>query len=67
MLEIGRIFTFIALIFLLLALIFNIKPNLPKIPGDIVIDKPGIRIYIPFVSAIVLSLLLTFVLHFIQK
>lgn len=47
-------------IFALMALIFNLfVKNFPKIPGDIYIDKPGIRVYIPFTSIIVLTILYT--------
>lgn len=65
--EVGKILTFSGVIFLLLSLIFNIVPNLPKIPGDIYIEKSGIRIYIPITSAIILSLLLTIVFNFFRK
>lgn len=46
------------LIFLLEAFLFNIlKPDLPRIPGDLWIEKPGFSIYIPFVSALALSVI----------
>jgi len=65
--EIGKLFSFLGLIFLLLGLIFNIMPNLPKIPGDIYIDRPNLKIYIPFTSAIVISVILTLIFNFFRK
>lgn len=65
--NIGKGFTLLGIMFLLLGLIFNIMPNLPRIPGDIYIDKPGIRIYIPFASVIVISVLLTLFFNFFRK
>ena len=52
----------------ILAMLYNVlKPGLPHIPGDIYFDKSSFRVYIPFVSAIVLSVLMYFFLgHFIK-
>ncbi len=65
--EAGRLLSFLGTIFLLLSLIFNIVPNLPKIPGDIYLNRPGIKIYIPWVSSLVLSVILTIFLDFFRK
>jgi len=65
--ETGKLFSFLGLVFLVLGLIFNIMPNLPKIPGDIYIDKPNLKIYIPFTSAIVISVILTLIFNFFKK
>lgn len=65
--DIGKLFLLLGLIFLVLGLLFNIMPNLPKIPGDIYIDRPNLKIYIPFTSAILASIILTLLLNFFQK
>jgi len=65
--EIGKIFSLLGVIFLVLGLVFNIMPNLPRIPGDIYIDRPNIKIYIPFTSAIIISVLLTLFFNFFKK
>lgn len=65
--EVGKLFSFLGVIFLVLGLIFNIMPNLPKIPGDIYIDRPGIKIYIPWVSSIILSVILSIMFNFFRK
>ena len=65
--EIGKIFSLLGVIFLVLGLVFNIMPNLPRIPGDIYIDRPGIKIYIPWVSSIVISIILTLIFNFFRK
>ena len=65
--DIGKIFSLLGVIFLVLGLLFNIMPHLPRIPGDIYIDRPSIKIYIPFTSAIVLSVILTLILNFFKK
>jgi len=65
--DLGKIFWLLSLIFLVLGLVFNIMPNLPKIPGDIYINKPGLKIYIPFMSSIIISVLLTLFFNFFRK
>lgn len=65
--SIGKIFYSLAAIFLILGLVSNIMPKFPRIPGDIYIDRPGIKIYIPFTSALVASVILTLILNFFRK
>ena len=43
------------------------KIPLGKLPGDIFIDKPNFKIYIPITTMILISLLLTLILWIIQK
>ncbi|OGE28535.1 hypothetical protein A2867_03045 [Candidatus Daviesbacteria bacterium RIFCSPHIGHO2_01_FULL_40_11] len=65
--DIGKIFALLGIIFLILGLLFNIMPNWPRIPGDIYIDRPNIKIYIPFTSAIIASVILILILNFFKK
>ncbi|MDO8619487.1 MAG: DUF2905 domain-containing protein [Candidatus Daviesbacteria bacterium] len=62
-----KLFSLLGLVFLVLGLVFNIMPKLPRIPGDLYIDKFGFKIYIPFVSAIILSVILTLSFNFFNK
>ncbi len=53
-------------IILILAGIFaNIAPGakIPLLPGDIYIQKEGFTIYVPWVSSILLSIVLTFIFN----
>lgn len=65
--NISKILSLLATVFLILGLVFNIMPKLPRIPGDIYLDRPGIKIYIPFTSAIIVSIILTLILNFFRK
>ena len=65
--NIGKIFSLFGVIFLVLGLIVNLMPHWPRIPGDIYMDRPNIKIYIPFASAIVISVILTIMLNFFRK
>lgn len=63
----GKILSLFGVVFLLMGLMWNISGwNLPKIPGDIDIDRWGIKIYIPFVSALVASVVLTLLFNFFK-
>lgn len=43
------------------------KLPLGRLPGDIIINKPNLRIYIPITTMVVLSLLLTLILRILHK
>ena len=38
-----------------------------RLPGDIVIDRPGLRFYFPFTSMLILSLLVTLLLWLFRR
>lgn len=65
--EAGKLLSLLGATFLLLALVFNIMPRLPRLPGDLYIDKFGFKVYIPFASAIVASIILTLMFNFFKK
>lgn len=43
------------------------KIPLGRLPGDIFIDRPGVKIYIPITSMIVISLIITLLVRFFKK
>lgn len=43
------------------------KFPLGRLPGDIRIERPGTRIYIPIVSCIVISIVISIILYFFRK
>lgn len=40
---------------------------LGRLPGDIMIDRPGLKVYVPVTSMVVVSLLLTFLARILRK
>jgi len=64
--EAGKMFAFLGIMFLLLSLAFNLMPSLPRIPGDIYIDKGGFRVYIPWLSSLLISVALTLFFNFFR-
>ena len=43
------------------------KLPIGKLPGDIVIDKPNFKIYIPITTMIIISAVLTFIFWLFRK
>ncbi|MBN2644435.1 MAG: DUF2905 domain-containing protein [Desulfuromonadaceae bacterium] len=43
------------------------KIPLGRLPGDILIDRPGLKVYFPLTTMIVVSVLLSLILHFFRK
>ena len=57
------IFAGIAIVALgLLLLIFPKVPMLGKLPGDIMIDKPNFKLYLPITTSILISIVLSLIL-----
>jgi len=58
----------IALALVLIGLFWPVVSKIPlfRLPGDLVIDRPGTKIYLPLTSLLVLSLLLTLLLRFLR-
>lgn len=43
------------------------KLGLGRLPGDIVIERPGYRIYIPVMTSIIVSIVLSLILWFFNR
>jgi Protein of unknown function (DUF2905) len=58
----------LAVILLLIGLFWPVLGRVPlfRLPGDLVIDRPGVKIYIPLTSMLVISLLLMLVFRLIR-
>lgn len=41
--------------------------NLGRLPGDIVIDRPGVHIYFPIVTCVLISVVLTLLFWIFRK
>lgn len=59
----------LGVVFLLAGLIWPFLQKIPlgRLPGDIVIDKPNLKVYIPITSMLILSILLSLIMYFLRK
>ncbi|NWF90953.1 MAG: DUF2905 domain-containing protein [Ignavibacteriaceae bacterium] len=68
--QIGKILIFTGIIVLILGVVFLLADKIPwlgKPPGDIHIKREKFTVYIPIVSSILLSLLISLLLYFFKK
>jgi hypothetical protein len=42
-------------------------PGLGRLPGDIVYERPGLKVYFPWVTCLLLSILISLILSFWRK
>ena len=61
------IITGIAIVIIGLAWPWLVRLPLGRLPGDIVINRPNLRVYFPVTSMIILSILLSVILWIIRK
>lgn len=66
--DIGRILMIIGFItFLIGVLFFLFKGNIPRLPGDILIQRDNVSFYFPIVTSILLSIILTIVIKIFNR
>ena len=72
MVSLPKVLMMIGVMFLLLGGILWLAPKVPgldrlgKLPGDIRIERKGFSIYVPWVSCLLISLVLTALFQLIQ-
>ncbi|MBI2021751.1 DUF2905 domain-containing protein [Candidatus Daviesbacteria bacterium] len=54
-------------VFLVLTLLVNLNPRLPRFPWDILLDRFGFRVYLPVTTAIALTMILTILMQVMGK
>jgi len=59
----------LGVIFLAVGLLWPWLGKLPigRLPGDIVIDRPNLKIYLPITSMIIISIIISLVSRFFRK
>ncbi|HSL89795.1 MAG TPA: DUF2905 domain-containing protein [Ignavibacteriaceae bacterium] len=59
----------IGAIIILLGLFWPFISKLPigKLPGDIIVDKPGFKLYIPFTTMVIISTIISLIIWLFRK
>jgi hypothetical protein len=65
MTELGRLLVVFGVVLVVVGLFFLLVPrvSLPRLPGDILIQRDGFTFYFPIVTSIVISVVLTLLLN----
>jgi len=66
---VGRFLVILGLVLVAVGLLLPLlgKLGLGRLPGDIVIERDGFRLYVPLMSSLLVSLVLTLVLWLINR
>jgi hypothetical protein len=64
-----RILIIVGIIVLVIGFLWPWLVKLPigRLPGDIIIDRPGFKLYLPITTAIIASIIISLVLWFLRK
>lgn len=64
-----RLLLLLGVLLVVAGLLWPWIPKLPfgRLPGDIVVDRPGFRVFAPFTTMIVLSLVVSLVLWLFRR
>ena len=67
--SVGRALILVGAVLVVLGLILCAAPSLPlgRLPGDVRIERPGLRVYLPITSSMLVSLVLTAVFWLFAK
>ena len=65
--EALKLLSFLGAVFLTMTFVFNLMPKWPRLPWDIFFNKFGFNLYIPWLSSLILSIILTLIFNFFQK
>jgi hypothetical protein len=68
--ELAKVLILIGAVLILAGLVIMVFPRLPflgKLPGDILIKKENVTFYFPLATSIIISIIISLVLYFINK
>jgi hypothetical protein len=65
--SLGRTMMLFGVILLVVGALMTVVGRLPRLPGDILIRRDSLVIYIPLATSLVLSLLLTVILSLLAR
>ncbi|WP_291494157.1 DUF2905 domain-containing protein [Desulfurella sp.] len=67
--PISKFLIFAGVLLILFGLLFSLSSKLPfgRLPGDIIIRKGNFTFYFPLATSILLSIILTVIMYFLNK
>ncbi len=64
---IGRALIVTGLVLVVVGAVFAFSARLPRVPGDVTIQRPNLTVYFPVGTMILVSVLLTIVLNLVLR
>jgi hypothetical protein len=68
--ELARVMIIIGVVLIVIGLVMLVLPRFPflgRLPGDILIKKEHLTFYFPLATGIVISIIISLILYFINK
>jgi Protein of unknown function (DUF2905) len=67
--SLGRALIVIGAVLVVLGVILTAAPSLPlgRLPGDLRIERPGLRVYLPITSSLIVSAVLSLVFWLVSR
>ena len=68
--DLGRALILLGVLLLLIGVVLVFADRIPwlgRLPGDIVVRRKGFTLYVPIVTTLILSLLLTLAMNFLRR
>ena len=66
----GRFLALAGVLLIVAAILVGVAPQIPwlgRLPGDVRIERPGFRLYVPIATCLLLSLVLSGLLYLISR
>ena len=64
---IGRALIVTGLVLVVVGVVFVLATRLPRLPGDVVVQRPNLTVYFPVGTMILVSVLLTIILNLVLR
>ncbi len=65
--SLGRVLIVTGLVLIAAGAVLVFAGRLPRVPGDIVVERPNLTIYFPLGTMILVSVVLTLILNFVLR
>jgi hypothetical protein len=66
----GRLLVLAGVLLIVAGILVGVAPQIPwlgRLPGDLRIERPGLRLYVPLTTGLLLSLVLSGLLYLISR
>lgn len=61
--QVGKFLITLGILLIIMGGLAMLLPSMPRLPGDIYVQRKGFTLYVPIVGSLLLSLLLTILLN----
>ena len=62
--QVGRTLVIVGILLIIIGGALTLLGRIPRLPGDIYVQRRGVTVYVPLATSLLLSLVLTLLLNF---